>query len=110
MGTREMIKTIPKSFKDKQYPNNQEEAMNASSCHNCRQKTMDIKSICRNPKGCKGSKGVVCALCLKNRYNEDLLTVLMDPNWICPFCSGRCNCSFCRYGGRENHLQAQKPT
>eukprot|EP01080_Neovahlkampfia_damariscottae_P007405 gene7405-11728_t len=34
-------------------------------------------------------------ICLKNRYGEELETVLEDPNWVCPYCRNLCNCSFC---------------
>lgn len=68
---------------------------NGSSCHQCRQKTLDTKTVCRSGF-CFGSKGQFCGPCLKNRYGEDVRTVLLDPNWSCPLCRGVCNCSLCR--------------
>ncbi|CAN9503893.1 unnamed protein product [Ophioblennius macclurei] len=68
---------------------------NGSSCHQCRQKTLDTKTVCRSGY-CFGSKGQFCGPCLKNRYGEDVRTVLLDPNWSCPLCRGVCNCSLCR--------------
>ncbi|KAM3916969.1 cell division cycle-associated protein 7 [Leptodactylus fuscus] len=66
-----------------------------STCHQCRQKTTDTKTNCRNPD-CMGVRGQFCGPCLKNRYGEDVKTALLDPEWKCPPCRGICNCSFCR--------------
>ncbi|XP_035038900.1 cell division cycle-associated 7-like protein [Hippoglossus stenolepis] len=66
-----------------------------SSCHQCRQKTLDTKTVCRSGF-CVGAKGQFCGPCLKNRYGEDVSTVLLDPTWSCPLCRGMCNCSLCR--------------
>lgn len=49
-----------------------------SSCHQCRQKTLDTKTVCRSGF-CVGAKGQFCGPCLKNRYGEDVCTVLLDP-------------------------------
>nr|XP_019946334.1 PREDICTED: cell division cycle-associated 7-like protein [Paralichthys olivaceus] len=68
---------------------------NGSSCHQCRQKTLDTKTVCRSGF-CVGAKGQFCGPCLKNRYGEDVRTVLLDPTWSCPLCRGMCNCSLCR--------------
>ncbi|XP_054914837.1 cell division cycle-associated 7-like protein [Poeciliopsis prolifica] len=68
---------------------------NGSSCHQCRQKTLDTKTVCRSGY-CVGVKGQFCGPCLKNRYGEDVRTVLLDPTWSCPICRGVCNCSLCR--------------
>ncbi|KAM9385607.1 cell division cycle-associated 7-like protein isoform 2-T2 [Pholidichthys leucotaenia] len=68
---------------------------NGSSCHQCRQKTLDTKTVCRSGF-CAGGKGQFCGPCLKNRYGEDVRAVLLDPNWSCPICRGMCNCSLCR--------------
>uniref|UniRef100_A0A3B5MTE1 Cell division cycle associated 7 like n=1 Tax=Xiphophorus couchianus TaxID=32473 RepID=A0A3B5MTE1_9TELE len=68
---------------------------NGSSCHQCRQKTLDTKTVCRSGY-CVGVKGQFCGPCLKNRYGEDVRTVLLDPTWSCPICRGMCNCSLCR--------------
>ncbi|XP_073402013.1 cell division cycle-associated protein 7 isoform X2 [Dendrobates tinctorius] len=66
-----------------------------STCHQCRQKTIDTKTNCRNPD-CMGVRGQFCGPCLKNRYGEEVKTALLDPEWRCPPCRGICNCSFCR--------------
>lgn len=68
---------------------------NGTTCHQCRQKTLDSKTICRSGK-CHGLYGQFCAPCLKNRYGEVAQEVILDPNWSCPYCKGRCNCSICR--------------
>nr|XP_045004408.1 cell division cycle-associated protein 7 isoform X3 [Jaculus jaculus] len=66
-----------------------------STCHQCRQKTIDTKTNCRNPE-CWGIRGQFCGPCLRNRYGEEVKDALLDPNWNCPPCRGICNCSFCR--------------
>ncbi|KAJ8354413.1 hypothetical protein SKAU_G00219800 [Synaphobranchus kaupii] len=66
-----------------------------STCHQCRQKTSDTKTVCRNPN-CWGVKGQFCGPCLRNRYGEDVRAALLDSMWVCPPCRGICNCSFCR--------------
>ncbi|XP_016411547.1 cell division cycle-associated protein 7-like [Sinocyclocheilus rhinocerous] len=66
-----------------------------STCHQCRQKTTDTKTSCRNPE-CVGVRGQFCGPCLKNRYGEDVRDALLSPEWLCPPCRGICNCSFCR--------------
>ena len=66
-----------------------------TSCHQCRQKTLDMKTICRSGK-CHGVRGQFCGVCLRNRYGEDAREALKDPNWNCPPCRDMCNCSICR--------------
>lgn len=86
--TEEMIKKIHirgnKNYKDY-----------GSSCHQCRQKTVDTKTICRSGF-CVGVRGQFCGTCVINRYGEDPKKVLLDPNWSCYVCRDICNCSFCR--------------
>ncbi|KAM4613737.1 cell division cycle-associated protein 7-like [Polymixia lowei] len=66
-----------------------------STCHQCRQKTIDTKTCCRS-EDCRGIQGQFCGPCLRNRYGEDVKKALLDPEWQCPPCRGICNCSFCR--------------
>ncbi|XP_059184458.1 cell division cycle-associated protein 7-like [Centropristis striata] len=66
-----------------------------STCHQCRQKTVDTKTCCRSEE-CRGIQGQFCGPCLRNRYGEDVRKALVDPEWRCPPCRGICNCSFCR--------------
>lgn len=70
-------------------------SQNGTSCHQCRQKTLDSKTYCRN-SNCVGVRGQFCGPCLFNRYGEEATVVLKDPNWKCPPCRGLCNCSICR--------------
>ncbi|XP_023268029.1 cell division cycle-associated 7-like protein [Seriola lalandi dorsalis] len=88
--TEEELDNIAYRSKDKIW-----DKENGSSCHQCRQKTLDTKTVCRSGF-CVGVKGQFCGLCLKNRYGEDVRTVLLDPTWSCPICRGMCNCSVCR--------------
>ena len=66
-----------------------------STCHQCRQKTIDQKTICRSGQ-CQGGRGVFCGVCLKNRYGMNIREALKDPEWWCPPCLDICNCSICR--------------
>jgi len=65
-----------------------------TSCHQCRQKTTDQKTICRSGY-CVGIRGQFCGTCLENRYGENVGVALKDPDWTCPPCRNICNCSFC---------------
>lgn len=69
--------------------------VNGTSCHQCRQKTLDTKTLCRSGE-CIGVRGSFCGPCLRGRYGESAVEALKDPNWICPPCRGLCNCSICR--------------
>ncbi|NWS66547.1 CDA7L protein, partial [Crotophaga sulcirostris] len=88
--TEEDLDNIAISVKDKIY-----DKVLGSTCHQCRQKTIDTKTICRN-QGCGGVRGQFCGPCLRNRYGEDVKSALLDPAWMCPPCRGVCNCSYCR--------------
>ncbi|XP_063685595.1 uncharacterized protein LOC134819537 [Bolinopsis microptera] len=65
-----------------------------TTCHQCRQKTLDGKTRCNN-KNCVGVRGQFCGVCLLNRYGEDAETAIADKTWVCPPCKGYCNCSVC---------------
>ncbi|XP_055565065.1 cell division cycle-associated 7-like protein isoform X2 [Falco biarmicus] len=88
--TEEDLDNIAITVKDKIY-----DKVLGSTCHQCRQKTTDTKTICRK-QGCGGVRGQFCGPCLRNRYGEDVKSALLDPAWICPPCRGVCNCSYCR--------------
>jgi len=88
--TKAMLNKICERFGDKTY--NQ---TIGTSCHQCRQKTTDTKTICRSGK-CVGVRGQFCGRCLEIRYGEDCKEALMNPSWSCPPCRGFCNCSICR--------------
>ncbi|XP_064116640.1 LOW QUALITY PROTEIN: MYND-type zinc finger-containing chromatin reader ZMYND8-like [Macrobrachium nipponense] len=88
--TSDMLDKVAVRSKDKQH--NQE---NGTSCHQCRQKTGDTKTICRSGR-CVGLRGFFCGPCLSTRYGEDAKKALLDPTWACPVCRGICNCSLCR--------------
>lgn len=68
--------------------------VDGTSCHQCRQKTSDLKTVCRNDQ-CIGIRGQFCGPCLRNRYGESAKEAIMNPKWFCPPCRGICNCSFC---------------
>uniref|UniRef100_A0A8C5QFZ4 Cell division cycle associated 7 like n=1 Tax=Leptobrachium leishanense TaxID=445787 RepID=A0A8C5QFZ4_9ANUR len=88
--TEEELENVAITVKDKIY-----DKIVGSTCHQCRQKTVDTKTVCRN-LGCGGVRGQFCGPCLRNRYGEDVRTALLDPDWICPPCRDVCNCSYCR--------------
>ena len=87
--TEEDLILVAERVADKNY-----DAENGTTCHQCRQKTDDLKTTCRS-KSCFGVRGQFCGPCLRNRYGEDAKKALMDPEWHCPPCRGICNCSFC---------------
>ena len=87
--TEEDLILVAERVADKNY-----DAENGTTCHQCRQKTDDLKTACRS-KTCFGVRGQFCGPCLRNRYGEDAKKALMDPEWNCPPCRGICNCSFC---------------
>ncbi|XP_007901517.1 cell division cycle-associated 7-like protein isoform X2 [Callorhinchus milii] len=88
--TDEDLDNVAITVRDKIY-----DRVMGNTCHQCRQKTIDTKTICRN-EGCYGVRGQFCGPCLRNRYGEDVRTALLDADWVCPPCRGICNCSFCR--------------
>lgn len=87
--TEEDLLLVAETVSEKHY-----DSINGTSCHQCRQKTDDLKTVCRN-KFCIGIRGQFCGPCLRNRYGESVKEAIMDPNWFCPPCRNICNCSFC---------------
>ncbi|XP_051009557.1 cell division cycle-associated 7-like protein [Acomys russatus] len=88
--TEEDLDNVAVTVRDKVY-----DKVLGNTCHQCRQKTIDTKTVCRN-QSCGGVRGQFCGPCLRNRYGEDVRTALLDPDWTCPPCRGICNCSYCR--------------
>lgn len=88
--TEEDLANVAMVVSDKKY----DDALGIT-CHQCRQKTLDMKTICRSGR-CTGTRGQFCGPCLRNRYGEDAREALQNPEWICPSCRGICNCSLCR--------------
>ncbi|XP_075414434.1 cell division cycle-associated 7-like protein isoform X2 [Tenrec ecaudatus] len=88
--TEEDLENVAITVRDKIY-----DKVLGNTCHQCRQKTIDTKTVCRS-QGCGGVRGQFCGPCLRNRYGEDVRSALLDPDWVCPPCRGICNCSYCR--------------
>ena len=88
--TEKMLDKVIDRFGDKVY-----DQSIGTTCHQCRQKTVDMKTICRSGF-CVGVRGQFCGRCLALRYGEDAREALMDPGWKCPPCRNFCNCSICR--------------
>ncbi|KAM7121690.1 cell division cycle-associated 7-like protein isoform 2-T2 [Molossus nigricans] len=88
--TEEDLENVAVTVRDKIY-----DKVLGNTCHQCRQKTIDTKTVCRN-QSCGGVRGQFCGPCLRNRYGEDVRSALLDPEWVCPPCRGICNCSYCR--------------
>lgn len=96
MESQPDLKNIAKSVSDKI------RSENGTTCHQCRQKTLDTKTKCCT-KAC--ITGQFCGPCLKNRYTESVADALNNPEWECPPCRNICNCSICRSensGKKEN--------
>lgn len=58
--TEQMLRNVAKRVCDKEY------SEKGTSCHQCRQKTSDQKTCCRNEQ-CFGVRGQFCGVCLQNR-------------------------------------------
>lgn len=88
------------------------DSINGTSCHQCRQKTLNPKVKCTKVWDEVGKDGTVekrfCTVmmdeeCLIGRYGESLEDCLTSGEWVCPKCNGmrsfdqpgNCNCSFC---------------
>ncbi|KAI9352892.1 zinc-finger domain of monoamine-oxidase A repressor R1-domain-containing protein [Obelidium mucronatum] len=80
------------------------DSVNGTSCHQCRQKTLDPKVKCTNMITYRNHDGtsiqapcplMMDNLCLEGRYGETVDVERAKGNWICPKCRGICNCSFC---------------
>ncbi|XP_066933535.1 cell division cycle-associated 7-like protein [Clytia hemisphaerica] len=87
--TEEDLILVADRTSDKRY-----DQVDGTSCHQCRQKTDDLKTVCRSGH-CVGIRGQFCGPCLKNRYGECAKEAIMNATWQCPPCRGICNCSFC---------------
>jgi len=87
--TDKMLENVADRVSDKVY------SQDGTTCHQCRQKTTDVKTVCRSGN-CAGVRGYFCGVCLLNRYGQNAREALKDPNWICPPCMDVCNCSICR--------------
>jgi len=73
---------------------------NGTTCHQCRQKTMDPKIQCTHFMIVDGTK-IACNVmldenCLFNRYGQTIEQARSTGEWKCPMCLDICNCSFCR--------------
>ncbi|CAB5298915.1 unnamed protein product [Rhizophagus irregularis] len=68
-----------------------------TTCHQCRQKTIEEKVQCTNIL----EDGSLCKVmmderCLLGRYGQTLQDARESGEWNCPKCRDVCNCSFCR--------------
>ncbi|XP_033761905.1 cell division cycle-associated protein 7-like [Pecten maximus] len=88
--TEDDLAMVAENVREKKY-----DSFYGTSCHQCRQKTNDMKTICRSGH-CLGVRGQFCGPCLRNRYGEDAKEALKNETWSCPPCRRICNCSFCR--------------
>ncbi|XP_047736969.1 uncharacterized protein LOC108677761 isoform X2 [Hyalella azteca] len=100
--TQEMLDRVAKTPKEKTH-----DQETGTSCHQCRQKTADFKTICRSGS-CVGLRGYFCGPCLNTRYGEDARTALLNPTWHCPVCRKICNCSLCRKAYDKDSLAGFK--
>ena len=68
------------------------------TCHFCRQRTIDIKTVCSRCEGVNNfyggpGRGYWCGSCLWARIGENIDEVKQQTDWICPGCRDLCNCS-----------------
>lgn len=71
--TESMLKNVAEKCSDKIYCKTE-----GTSCHQCRQKTIDTKTVCRSGE-CIGVRGQFCGPCLRGRYGESAIEALRDP-------------------------------
>lgn len=71
--TQDMIDNVAERSTMKEYCK-----IRGTSCHQCRQKTLDTKTVCRSGE-CIGVRGQFCGPCLKGRYGESAVEALKDP-------------------------------
>ncbi|CAI5510242.1 unnamed protein product [Closterium sp. Naga37s-1] len=85
----------PYGINVERYKNRVYDPVNGKSCHQCRQKTLGLRTECA---ACKDRSvcGQFCGDCLFLRYGENIEEALADPEWECPVCRDICNCSICR--------------
>ncbi|KAK9077290.1 hypothetical protein SSX86_005627 [Deinandra increscens subsp. villosa] len=69
------------------------DAYKGKSCHQCRQKTIGLRTKCCK---CTSVQGQFCGDCLFMRYGENVQEANANPDWVCPVCRDICNCSRCR--------------
>ena len=93
--TKSMLDKVGKSRGSEVYKRRVNNQRNGTTCHQCRTRTVDTKTICRSGK-CVGLRGQFCGRCLETRYGEDAKEALMNPTWKCPPCRNCCNCTICR--------------
>ncbi|XP_051115162.1 uncharacterized protein LOC127240492 [Andrographis paniculata] len=71
------------------------DSVNGKTCHQCRQKTLDLVVACKFQRISKRCPIMYCHKCLWNRYGERAEEVAGLEQWTCPKCRAICNCSFC---------------
>lgn len=72
-----------------------------TTCHQCRQKTVDTKTNCRSPE-CVGVRGQFCGPCLRNRYGEEVRDALLNPVSL-QTCTVFCVCMRCTCDSFHSH-------
>jgi len=68
------------------------------TCHFCRQRTTEIKTVCSLCEGVNNyyggpARGYWCGSCLWLRVGENIDEVRNREDWVCPACRDLCNCS-----------------
>ncbi|KAL4437182.1 hypothetical protein ABPG75_004321 [Micractinium tetrahymenae] len=66
------------------------DSQNGASCHQCRQKTLGLRTSCSR---CNSGLGRLCGDCLFARYGENIEEAVTQKDWVCPCCRDICNCS-----------------
>jgi len=68
------------------------------TCHFCRQRTTEAKTVCSRCEGVNNfyggpARGYWCGSCLWLRMGENIDEVRDLNSWVCPACRDLCNCS-----------------
>lgn len=98
------IRTSRRKIKSTKNASKVYDSVKGTTCHQCKQKTMDRKTSCSRCANTTNSniRGCFCGSCLRNRYGEDIDEVINNSSWVCPICRDVCNCSSCRRKACKN--------
>ncbi|KAG1730945.1 uncharacterized protein EDB91DRAFT_1155614 [Suillus paluster] len=84
-------------------PQEEEEPEAPSFCHQCRRTHTKPKMQCSKRVGRQTCGKLFCDRCITQRYPE-IAFVRNSKNFICPICTGTCNCSICSRKRGEEYI------
>ena len=100
--TSEMLQNIAKHSRNQVYCKDF-----GTACHECRQKTLDQKTICRSGQ-CSAGKGHICGPCLYRHHGQKAEEALLNKDWWCPHCLNNCPSSLCKQKNSAKNKEKSK--